>query len=91
MSGTDPTRSDDVVLMAALATRLRMTEGQVYTAIVGVLVVLLLTVTGLPRAHDLVPAASSSSAPAPPAPAAPAPAATPTTVAPVPTTEVPAP
>lgn len=91
MSATDPTRGDDVVLMAALATRLRMTEGQVYTAIVGALVVLLLTVTGLPRAHDLVPTAGSSSVPAPPPPAAPGPVTTVTTVPPVPASEVLAP
>lgn len=38
-------------IMGVLADRLRMTEGQLYTAILALLVAATLTLTGLPSAH----------------------------------------
>ena len=39
-------------LMGSLARRVRMTEGQLYTAIIAVAFALLLSLTGLPGAHQ---------------------------------------
>ena len=57
-------------IMAILAHRLRMTEGQLYTAVLVVLLAVILTLTGLPSAHQTVPAI----------PISPTSAASPTTV-----------
>ncbi|HLT15551.1 MAG TPA: hypothetical protein VK007_02520 [Acidimicrobiales bacterium] len=54
---------DDGVVMAVLARRLGMTEGQLYTTVIAALVVAVLTLTGLPGAHDLE---DPTGAPAPP-------------------------
>jgi hypothetical protein len=43
--------TDDEPLMAILARRARMTEGQLYTAVLVVVLVALLSLTGLPNAH----------------------------------------
>ena len=59
---------DDGVIMAVLARRVGMTEGQLYTTVIAALVVAALTLTGLPGAHDLE---DPTGAVAPP-PAAPA-------------------
>ncbi|HEY1831642.1 MAG TPA: hypothetical protein VGG38_15515 [Acidimicrobiales bacterium] len=40
-----------VSLMGVLAARIRMTEGQLYTVLIALLLALLLTLTGLPNAH----------------------------------------
>ena len=71
-------------VMAILAKRLRMTEGQLYTAIVVLLLAAILTTTGLPTAHkpnsntitDTPVTAPAATAPAATAPAATAPATT---------------
>lgn len=49
--------SDGRIVMAAIARRAAMTEGQLYTAVIAVLAVLLLTLTGLPNAasRDMPP------------------------------------
>lgn len=59
-------------VMGLLAERARMTEGQLYTAVIALAVALLLTVTGLPTAHQRS-ATDSLSGPgaAPTAPTAP--------------------
>lgn len=50
-----PTRSERApeqpTIMGLLAERVRMTEGQLYTVVIALVVALLLTVTGLPTAH----------------------------------------
>lgn len=52
--------------MAMLAGRVGMTEGQLYTAVIAVLVVVVLTLTGLPAAHDLADSTGAAPVPAPP-------------------------
>ena len=42
-------------VMGMLAARVRMTEGQLYTAILAVLLTFALMITGLPHAHKLPP------------------------------------
>ena len=49
---SDVSQDDRPPLMAQLAGRVRMTEGQLYTAVLGVVVVVLLSLTGLPQAHQ---------------------------------------
>lgn len=39
-------------IVGLLAERLRMTEGQLYTVVLAALAVLLMTLTGLPNAHQ---------------------------------------
>jgi hypothetical protein len=46
---------EDTTVMGLLAKRFRMTEGQLYTAIITVAVAALLTFTGLPNAHRRPP------------------------------------
>lgn len=41
----------DISLVGIFAARLRMSEGQFYTAVIAVILSLLLTMTGLPGAH----------------------------------------
>ena len=61
---------DDGVIMAMLARRAGMTEGQLYTVDLTALLVAVLTLTGLPGAHDITdPTGAGSLAPPPPAPA----------------------
>ncbi len=52
MTPDDGPRPDQPALMALLAERLRMTEGQLYTAVLGLALVVLLSLTGLPHAHQ---------------------------------------
>lgn len=47
-------------LMGILAERVRMTEGQLYTAVLAVLLVVWLTLAGVPHAHKLPPANGGS-------------------------------
>lgn len=54
MSDTDTTVEEDPTIMGLIAGRLRMTEGQLYTAVIAVAIALLLTLTGLPTAHERV-------------------------------------
>ena len=42
----------DVTVMGVLAARMRMTEGQLYTALIAVIMAVLLALTGLPNAHQ---------------------------------------
>jgi hypothetical protein len=42
---------DHATVMGLLAKRVRMTEGQLYTAVLAVAIALLLTLTGLPNAR----------------------------------------
>ncbi|HVX16522.1 MAG TPA: hypothetical protein VHA73_00690 [Acidimicrobiales bacterium] len=49
--GEKVTSAGSPPVMAILAKRLRMTEGQLYTAIVVLLLAAILTTTGLPTAH----------------------------------------
>lgn len=44
--------SDAPNVMASIARRAAMTEGQLYTAVIAVLATLLLTLTGLPNAAE---------------------------------------
>lgn len=55
-SNTEPT------VMGLIAKRVRMTEGQLYTIVILAALVLLLTLTGLPNAHEPT---TSRTAPAP--------------------------
>jgi hypothetical protein len=48
---TEPDREDEITVMGRIAKRLRMTEGQLYTAVLLVLSALLLSLTGLPTAE----------------------------------------
>ncbi|HEY2811959.1 MAG TPA: hypothetical protein VGJ03_00705 [Acidimicrobiales bacterium] len=48
--------------MGLIAKRVRMTEGQLYTIVILAALVLLLTLTGLPNAHEPT---TSRTAPAP--------------------------
>lgn len=52
MSDQPEPTPDQPALMGLLAERLRMTEGQLYTAVLGIALVVLLSLTGLPHAHQ---------------------------------------
>jgi hypothetical protein len=62
----DDIEPEEGVVMAMLARRAGMTEGQLYTAVIAVLVVVVLTLTGLPAAHDLADPTGVVTVPAPP-------------------------
>jgi hypothetical protein len=47
-----PPTTDRQPVMARIAARLRMTEGQLYTAVLAAVVVILLSLTGLPNARQ---------------------------------------
>jgi hypothetical protein len=69
-------KDDAPTVMGLLAERSRMSEGQLYTIVVGAIVVLLLSVTGLPNAHRSDAGTTPTLAPAAPV------ATTTTTIAP---------
>lgn len=80
---TEATEPERPTVMGLLADRWGMTEGQLYTSIIALVVALLLTVTGLPTAHQRSDTDSLSGGGAvpvapPPTTAAPAPTAAPT-------------
>lgn len=52
----------DATVAGLIAARVHMTEGQLYTAVLAVIVAVLLTLTGLPTAHE---AARNHGSPAP--------------------------
>lgn len=52
MPTTDDAAAIRPTVMGLLAERCGMTEGQLYTAVIALAVALLLTVTGLPAAHQ---------------------------------------
>ena len=55
-------RDSDITVAGLIATRVHMTEGQLYTAILAIVAAVLLTLTGLPNAHRTT---GSSTPPAP--------------------------
>lgn len=61
-SATSPPHLTASTVMGPLASRARMTEGQLYTTVIAVLAVLLLTLTGLPGSgREATPAPVESS------------------------------
>ncbi|HEX3705757.1 MAG TPA: hypothetical protein VHV76_03925 [Mycobacteriales bacterium] len=64
-SDPDGTQGAGPSVVAIIAERIRMTEGQLYTAVIALAVALLLALTTIPSAHKLANPAS----PTPPAPA----------------------
>lgn len=58
----------NVSVVNVLARRMRMTEGQLYSAVIAVFIAALLALTGLPTAHKNVGGTTGASYPLPPTP-----------------------